>query len=157
MAIPVIDFSTLNGDKRGETMALLDEACQKWGFFLVKRIRFALIPPFNQLLVQLALLFNTLHVQIENHEIDKNLMEKVKELINIHYEENLKEGFYQSEIAKTLEKKQNTSDIDWESAFFIWHRPTSNIKKITNISQELWLVNSTWVTSNVEKCWQYIF
>ncbi|KAH1086636.1 hypothetical protein AAZX31_07G122000 [Glycine max] len=108
MAIPVIDFSTLNGDKRGETMALLDEACQKWGFFL-----------------------------IENHEIDKNLMEKVKELINIHYEENLKEGFYQSEIAKTLEKKQNTSDIDWESAFFIWHRPTSNIKKITNISQEL--------------------
>jgi len=96
-------------------------------------------------------------VQIENHEIDKNLMEKVKELINIHYEENLKEGFYQSEIAKTLEKKQNTSDIDWESAFFIWHRPTSNIKKITNISQELWLVNSTWVTSNVEKCWQYIF
>jgi len=36
MAIPVIDFSTLNGDKRGETMSLLHEACQKWGCFLVK-------------------------------------------------------------------------------------------------------------------------
>nr|KYP41767.1 1-aminocyclopropane-1-carboxylate oxidase 1 [Cajanus cajan] len=108
MTIPVIDFSTLNGDKRGETMALLHEACQKWGFFL-----------------------------IENHEIDENLMEKVKKLINIHYEENLKESFYQSEIAKRLEKKQNTSDIDWESAFFIWHRPTSNIRKIPNLSEEL--------------------
>ncbi|RDX75032.1 1-aminocyclopropane-1-carboxylate oxidase 1 [Mucuna pruriens] len=93
MAIPVIDFCTLNGDKRGETMALLHEACQKWGFFL-----------------------------IENHEVDKNLMEKVKKLINIYYEENMKESFYQSEIAKSLEKKQNTSDTDWESAFFIWHR-----------------------------------
>ncbi|XP_027359309.1 1-aminocyclopropane-1-carboxylate oxidase 1 [Abrus precatorius] len=108
MAIPTIDFSTLNGDKRGETMALLHEACQKWGFFL-----------------------------IENHEIDRNLMEKVKKLINTYYEENLKESFYQSEIAKSLEKKQNSSDIDWESAFFIWHRPTSNIKQIPNLSEEL--------------------
>ncbi|CAJ1951611.1 unnamed protein product [Sphenostylis stenocarpa] len=108
MAIPVIDFSTLNGDKRGETMSLLHEACQKWGFFL-----------------------------IENHEVDKNLMEKVKQLINIHYEDNLKESFYQTEIAKRLEKKQNTSDIDWESAFFIWHRPISNIRKIPNLSEDL--------------------
>ncbi|XP_061368984.1 1-aminocyclopropane-1-carboxylate oxidase 1 [Gastrolobium bilobum] len=108
MAIPVIDFSTLNGDKKGETMALLHEACEKWGFFL-----------------------------IENHGIDRNLMEKVKQLINVYYEENLKESFYQSEIAKSLEQKQNTSDIDWESAFFIWHRPTSNINHIPNFSEEL--------------------
>ncbi|KAK7314345.1 hypothetical protein VNO77_32865 [Canavalia gladiata] len=108
MELPVIDFSTLNGDKRGETMALLHEACKNWGFFL-----------------------------IENHEIDSNLMENVKRLINAYYEENLKESFYQSEIAKRLEKKHNTSDIDWESAFFIWHRPTSNINKIPNLSQEL--------------------
>ncbi|XP_068504225.1 1-aminocyclopropane-1-carboxylate oxidase 1-like [Phaseolus vulgaris] len=56
VAIPVIDFSTLNGDKRDETMALLHEACQKWGFFLIM-----------------------------NHERGKNLMDKVKQLINIHY------------------------------------------------------------------------
>lgn len=108
MEIPVIDFSKLNGDKRADTMALLHEACEKWGFFM-----------------------------IENHEIDTHLMEKVKQLINAYYEENLKESFYQSEIAKRLEKQQNTSDIDWESAFFIWHRPTSNINEIPNLSQEL--------------------
>ncbi|RDX87725.1 1-aminocyclopropane-1-carboxylate oxidase 1 [Mucuna pruriens] len=108
MAIPLIDFCTLNGEKRGETMALLHEACQKWGLF-----------------------------RIENHEVDKTLMEKVKQLINIYYEENLKESFYQSEIVKSLEKKLNTSDTDWESAFFIWHLPISNIKKIPNFSKEL--------------------
>ncbi|RDX88602.1 1-aminocyclopropane-1-carboxylate oxidase 1 [Mucuna pruriens] len=108
MEIPVIDFSKLNGDKRGDTMALLHKACEKWGCFMV-----------------------------ENHEIDTQLMEKVKKLINAYYEENLKESFYQSEIAKRLEKQQNTSDIDWESAFFIWHRPTSNINEIPNLSQEL--------------------
>ena len=86
-------------------------------------------------------------MQIENHDIDTNLMEKVKQLINAYYEENLKESFYQSEVAKSLEKKQNSSDVDWESTFFIWHRPTSNIKEIPNISEELWLVNSTYVTS----------
>nr|ACU24150.1 unknown [Glycine max] len=108
MEIPVIDFSKLNGDKRGDAMALLHEACEKWGCFMV-----------------------------ENHEIDTQLMGKVKQLINAYYEENLKESFYQSEIAKRLEKQQNTSDIDWESTFFIWHRPTSNINEISNISQEL--------------------
>jgi len=81
------------------------------------------------------------YVQIENHELDKKLMEKVKQLINIHYEENLKENFYQSEIAKSLDKKQKTSDIDWESAFFIWHRPVSNIRNIPNLSEELRWVN----------------
>nr|AKU19655.1 aminocyclopropane-1-carboxylate oxidase [Oxytropis ochrocephala] len=108
MSVPVIDFSTLNGDKRGETMALLHEACQKWGCFL-----------------------------IVNHEIEGSLLEKVKQEINSYYEEKLKESFYQSEIAKRLEKNHNTSDIDWESSFFIWHRPTSNIREIPNLSQEL--------------------
>ncbi|XP_047151400.1 1-aminocyclopropane-1-carboxylate oxidase 1 [Vigna umbellata] len=109
MEIPVIDFSELNGDKRGDTMALLHKACEQWGFFMV-----------------------------ENHEIDTQLMEKVKQLINTYYEENLKESFYQSGIAKRLEKQENASDIDWESSFFVWHRPTSSINEIPNISQELW-------------------
>ncbi|KAK7285361.1 hypothetical protein RJT34_20130 [Clitoria ternatea] len=74
---------------------------------------------------------------IENHEIDPQLMKKVKQLINTYYEEKLKESFYQSEIAKRLDKQHNTSDIDWESAFFVWHRPTSNINQIPNLSQGL--------------------
>ncbi|KAJ7973719.1 1-aminocyclopropane-1-carboxylate oxidase 1-like [Quillaja saponaria] len=108
MEIPVIDLEALNSKKRSETMALLHQACEKWGFF-----------------------------QVENHGIDKSLMEKVKQLINAHYEENLKESFYQSQTAKSLENQGNTCDTDWESSFFIWHRPTSNIKAITNLSEEL--------------------
>lgn len=57
-------------------------------------------------------------MQVENHEIDTQLMEKLKQLINTYYEEDLKESFYQFEIAKRLEKQQNTSDIDWEIIFY---------------------------------------
>ncbi|XP_057968012.1 1-aminocyclopropane-1-carboxylate oxidase 1-like [Malania oleifera] len=108
MEIPVIDFNMLSGDKRGEGMALLHEACANWGFFMV-----------------------------ENHGVDKELMEKVKKLVNLHYEESMKDGFYKSEIANGLEKGGRTSDTDWESSFFAWHRPTSNINDFTNLSQDL--------------------
>lgn len=63
-------------------------------------------------------------------------MEKVKKMINSHYEEHLKEKFYQSEMVKALSEGK-TSDADWESSFFIWHKPTSNISEIPNISEEL--------------------
>ncbi|KAK2398098.1 1-aminocyclopropane-1-carboxylate oxidase [Trifolium repens] len=121
MTIPVIDFSTLNGDKRDETMALLHEACEKWGCFL-----------------------------IENHDIEGKLMEKVKKVINDYYEDNLKESFYQSEIAKRLEQKEDTCDIDWESSFFIWHRPTSNIRKIPNLSEDLCKTMDEYIEKLVE-------
>lgn len=89
-------------------MALLHQACEQWGCF-----------------------------QIENHGIDKKLMDKVKQLVNLYYEENLKREFYESEVAKSLKSKDNTSNVDWESAFFIWHRPNSNIDKVPNISEDL--------------------
>ncbi|CAH8262761.1 unnamed protein product [Arabidopsis lyrata] len=57
MEIPVIEFGELDGENRSKTMALLDHACDKWGFFMV-----------------------------DNHGIDKELMEKVKKMINSHYE-----------------------------------------------------------------------
>lgn len=41
MEIPVIDFSKLESEKRGETMALLHEACEKWGFFMVIKMPFS--------------------------------------------------------------------------------------------------------------------
>ena len=34
----MIDFNELNGEKRSNTMALLHQACEKWGFFKVKKI-----------------------------------------------------------------------------------------------------------------------
>ncbi|KAG6521154.1 hypothetical protein ZIOFF_018220 [Zingiber officinale] len=33
MAIPVIDFSKLEGKERAETLAQIDNGCQQWGFF----------------------------------------------------------------------------------------------------------------------------
>lgn len=32
----MIDFSQLNGENRSKAMALLHNACEKWGFFKVK-------------------------------------------------------------------------------------------------------------------------
>ncbi|KAJ4890960.1 1-aminocyclopropane-1-carboxylate oxidase 1 [Raphanus sativus] len=107
MEIPVIDFGELDGENRMKTMSLLNHACDKWGFFMV-----------------------------DNHGIDKELMEKVKKMINSHYEEHLKKKFYKSEMVKALSEGK-TSDADWESSFFIWHKPTSNIYTIRNISDEL--------------------
>lgn len=77
-------------------------------------------------------------MQIINHGIDNKLMDKVKNLINTYYEGNLKKSFYDSETAKRLKNTGNTSDIDWESSFFIRHHPVPNIKEITNLSKDLW-------------------
>lgn len=78
------------------------------------------------------------YLQVDNHGIDKKLMEKVKQLVNTYYDENLKERFYESEMAKSLNNNEIVSKLDWESTFFIWHRPKSNINEIQNISDELW-------------------
>nr|GMD50494.1 1-aminocyclopropane-1-carboxylate oxidase 1 [Ipomoea batatas] len=104
MEIPVIDFSKLAGEERPETMALLHHAYEKWGFFMV-----------------------------ENHGIEKELMDNVKQMVTQHYEENLKTSFYNSEIAKSLEKKENTSKGDWESTFFLWHHPNSNANALRSL------------------------
>ncbi|KAG8376117.1 hypothetical protein BUALT_Bualt09G0030000 [Buddleja alternifolia] len=109
MEIPVIDFNKLDdSEKRSETMALLHEACEKWGFFM-----------------------------IENHGIDTELTEKVKLLMNLHYEGNMKNSFYESETAKSLEKNGYIKEKDWESTFFVWHRPNSNINELTSLSEDL--------------------
>lgn len=139
MEIPVIDFNELNDEKRSKTMELLHQACEKWGFFKVKKISsfYILYYTLNLISNLPFILMKFSIMQIENHGIDKELMEKVKHLVNSHYEKNLKERFYESETAKALENKGNNSDIDWESSFFIWHRPTSNIDEIPNLSEGL--------------------
>ena len=79
-------------------------------------------------------------MQIKNHGIDTELMERVKELVNTHYEQNLKQQFYESEIAKRLESEglASSGDVDWESSFFIWHRPDSNMETIDNLPKNFW-------------------
>lgn len=130
MEIPVIDFSELESEKRGETMALLHEACEKWGFFMV----------MDDLNLSVHINSNTnvfvCYLQIENHDIDKGLMEKVKLLMNTHYEHNMKHNFHSSDTAKILGRNQFIKDQDWESSFFVCHRPHSNINSFTTLSAD---------------------
>ncbi|KAH7657469.1 Aminocyclopropanecarboxylate oxidase protein [Dioscorea alata] len=108
MAIPVINLGELDGGRREETMEVLHEACKKWGFFWV-----------------------------ENHGVDNNLMEEVKKHVNLHYEENMIKNFYNSDMVKELETHTGAMvDGDWESSFFIWHQPNSNLDGIPNLKQE---------------------
>ncbi|XP_023537377.1 1-aminocyclopropane-1-carboxylate oxidase 1 [Cucurbita pepo subsp. pepo] len=107
MNIPTIDFSEVNGDNRARALSVLHDACLNWGFFM-----------------------------IENHGIEEAVLEKVKLLVNTHYDETMKDKFYDSEMAKNLGKIQ-LFDVDWESTFFISHKPTSNISRFPNISDHL--------------------
>lgn len=135
MVIPSIDFNKLDGEKRSETMATLHEACEKWGFFQVMTISWFIASRFSKLHVTNDKP-NELYLQIENHGIDKQLMEKVKDLVNQQYEENARDKFYDSDITKSFEK-DNTNTVDRETAFFIGHHPNSNINELPNISKEL--------------------
>ncbi|OVA08462.1 Oxoglutarate/iron-dependent dioxygenase [Macleaya cordata] len=109
MEIPVIDLEGLNDNLQSETKELLHHACEKWGCF-----------------------------QVTNHGINVELMEKVKSLVNLHYEECMKRRFYESEIAKGLESRGAPSvDADWESSYFIWHRPRAKFDESINLSDEL--------------------
>ncbi|XP_068649419.1 1-aminocyclopropane-1-carboxylate oxidase 1 [Aristolochia californica] len=115
METPVINLDGLHGnnpEKKREVMVQLHEACEKWGFF-----------------------------QAFNHGIDEDLIEKFKRLVNLHYEEQMKPCFYQSDMAKGVLKDSqtsvNSSDADWESSFFVRHQPKSNIDEFTNLTDDL--------------------
>lgn len=101
MEIPVINLGEMEGVRKSKTMSLLHEACEKWGFFW-----------------------------LENHGVDESLMDKVKALVNQHYEESMKESFYSSELAKELGPNIKASEVDWECSFFYRHQPDSNFNDI---------------------------
>ncbi|MCL7042732.1 hypothetical protein MKW94_025218 [Papaver nudicaule] len=109
MEIPVIDLEGLNENLKSETRELLHQACENWGFF-----------------------------QVTNHGVNVELMDKVKKLVNLHYEECMKRRFYESEMAKGLESRDApATDSDWESSYFIWHRPKAKFDESINLSDEL--------------------
>ncbi|XP_008805775.2 1-aminocyclopropane-1-carboxylate oxidase 1-like [Phoenix dactylifera] len=107
MEIPVINLGEMEGERKSKTMSLLHEACEKWGFFW-----------------------------IDNHGIDEELMDKVKGLVNQHYERSMKESFYSSERAKELGPNIKASDVDWECGFFYRHQPDSNVNDIPELLRE---------------------
>lgn len=64
-------------------------------------------------------------------------MEKVKHMMNLHYKNNMKHEFESLEMTKTLENNGLIKEKDWESTFFIKHRPSSNIHELTSLSVDL--------------------
>ncbi|KAL4296638.1 hypothetical protein GQ457_12G015980 [Hibiscus cannabinus] len=86
MAVPVIDFSKLNGDDRGRTLGEIANACQEWGFF-----------------------------QLVNHGIPVELLERVKKVSSEFYKLEREENFNKSKGMELLDKSvESLEDSDWE-------------------------------------------
>ncbi|KAL3513707.1 hypothetical protein ACH5RR_026424 [Cinchona calisaya] len=96
MAIPVIDFSKLNGEERAKTMSQIANGCEEWGFF-----------------------------QLVNHEISEELLEKVKKVTSECFKLEREEGFKNSTTVKMLnellDKKSSDrlENVDWEDVFLL--------------------------------------
>ncbi|XP_074558605.1 1-aminocyclopropane-1-carboxylate oxidase-like [Curcuma longa] len=104
MAIPVIDFSKLEGKERAETLAQIDNGCEQWGFF-----------------------------QLVNHGIPVELLERVKKVCTESYRHRA-EAFKASRPVQLLDQlvreeeevagdvnnnKKKLDDVDWEDVFVL--------------------------------------
>ncbi|XVE95542.1 hypothetical protein REPUB_Repub02eG0106600 [Reevesia pubescens] len=75
MAIPVIDFSKLNGEERAKALAQIANACKEWGFF-----------------------------QLVNHGIPEELLERVKKVSSEFYKLEREENFNNSKLVNLLDE-----------------------------------------------------
>ncbi|KAJ6709319.1 1-AMINOCYCLOPROPANE-1-CARBOXYLATE OXIDASE 5 [Salix koriyanagi] len=113
MAIPVIDFSKVNGtgEERARTMAQIANGCEEWGFF-----------------------------QLMNHGIPEELLEKVKKVCSEYFKLEREEIFKNSAVANTLkalaEKNsgENLENVDWEDVITLlddneWPSKTPGFKE----------------------------
>ncbi|KAL9666710.1 hypothetical protein QQ045_001047 [Rhodiola kirilowii] len=97
MAIPVIDFSKLNGPERANTLAEIENGCAEWGFF-----------------------------QLVNHGVSEELLERVKKVCTMCYETEREENFKASAPVRLLkelvEKKsdEKLENVDWEDVFYLF-------------------------------------
>ncbi|GFP89850.1 1-aminocyclopropane-1-carboxylate oxidase 5 [Phtheirospermum japonicum] len=96
MAIPVIDFSKVEGDERAKTLPQIANCCEEWGFF-----------------------------QLINHGISEELLERVKKVASECYKLEREPFFKNSKPAKMLdeliEKKsdERIENVDWEDVFLL--------------------------------------
>ncbi|KAF5735485.1 putative 1-aminocyclopropane-1-carboxylate oxidase [Tripterygium wilfordii] len=113
MAIPVIDFSKLNGspEERAKVLAQIANGCQEWGFF-----------------------------QLANHGISEELLERVKKVCSDCFHGEREGEFKNSGPVKKLnelaEKKsgEKLDNVDWEDVFTLadnneWPSKTSGFKE----------------------------
>ncbi|KAF8411735.1 hypothetical protein HHK36_004293 [Tetracentron sinense] len=111
MAIPVIDFSKLDGEERAKTMAQIANGCEEWGFF-----------------------------QLVNHGISEDLLERVKKVCSECYKLEREEGFKNSTAVKLLndlvegKTAEKLDNLDWEDVFTLldnneWPSQTPKFKE----------------------------
>jgi len=134
MEIPVITMDQLYGEKRSETLSLLHNACAQWGFFWVSG-KICIIVLMRT--ISLSFLTSACKTvwQLENHGVNEDLMNKMKGLVNKHYEQDMEKNFYSSEMAKIrgYEKGSSNVDCDWECSFMYHHQPKSNSHNIPKL------------------------
>ncbi|PPS08451.1 hypothetical protein GOBAR_AA12185 [Gossypium barbadense] len=108
MAIPVIDFSKLNGDERAKTLAEIANACEEWGFF-----------------------------QLVNNGIAEELLERVKKVSSEFYKVEREENFKNSKVVNLLNESgdEKLENVDWEDVITLtddnvseWSYQTSGFK-----------------------------
>ncbi|XWS21678.1 hypothetical protein CRYUN_Cryun30bG0074800 [Craigia yunnanensis] len=82
MAIPVIDFSKLNGEERAKTLAQIANACEEWGFF-----------------------------QLVNHGIPDELLERIKKVSSDFYKLEREENFKNSKLVNLLDENGERLEV----------------------------------------------
>ncbi|KAI4295969.1 hypothetical protein L6164_035962 [Bauhinia variegata] len=105
---PVVNMEKLNTEERAATMEMIKDACENWGFF-----------------------------ELVNHGISIELMDTVERLTKEHYKKFMEQQFKEMVASKGLESAQaEINDVDWESTFFLRHRPVSNISEIPDLDED---------------------
>ncbi|KAL3332762.1 hypothetical protein AABB24_033027 [Solanum stoloniferum] len=105
---PIINLENLNGDERSNTLKMIKDACENWGFF-----------------------------ELVNHGIPHEVMDTVEKLTKGHYKKCMEQRFKELVASKGLEAVQaEVTDLDWESTFFLRHLPVSNISQLPDLDDE---------------------
>ncbi|KAK4369380.1 hypothetical protein RND71_013172 [Anisodus tanguticus] len=105
---PIINLEKLNGSERANTLEIIKEACENWGFF-----------------------------ELVNHGIPHEVMDTVEKMTKGHYKKCMEQRFKELVASKGLEAVQaEVTDLDWESTFFLRHLPVSNISQVPDLDDE---------------------
>ncbi|CAN8245215.1 unnamed protein product [Cochlearia groenlandica] len=105
---PIVDLSKLNGEERDQTMSLINDACENWGFF-----------------------------EIVNHGLPHDLMDKVEKMTKEHYKNSMQQKFNDMLKSKGIEKlEKEVDDVDWESTFYLRYLPQSNLYDVPDMSDD---------------------
>ncbi|XP_009781832.1 1-aminocyclopropane-1-carboxylate oxidase [Nicotiana sylvestris] len=105
---PIINLEKLNGSERADTMEMIKDACENWGFF-----------------------------ELVNHGIPHEVMDTVEKMTKGHYKKCMEQRFKELVASKGLEAVQaEVTDLDWESTFFLRHLPVSNICEVPDLDDQ---------------------